>query len=255
MSVVDGLLSSLNVDLRWWSDRLRYPLASSSQRRSVGDVTARFAVETFREFRRVQDFTDEGPVIADLLSYVTDEDTFYDIGANVGTHSCFVGQSAKHVYAFEPHPETAERLRENLRSNDVPATVYQLALGDHEGTAELFRPADTAQQLGTGEFSLLESSESAASWSVDVIPGDVLVSRDQLPTPDVVKIDVEGAELQVIDGLADSLSETRVVYCEVHPEHVAVAAVHDQFDSLGFATELVGKRDGGHSFVRAVREQ
>lgn len=251
--VFNSMLSS-TVDLGWWINRIRYSFASSVQRRSIGDVEAEFTAKTFREFRRLQDFTGEKNVISDILSQVSPDDTFYDIGANVGTHSCFAGQVADHVVAFEPHPDTARRLRENLDRNGVSATTYELALGDHSGTTELVQPEDTTAELGTGEFSILETDQSVESWTVEIIPGDDLIARDDLPTPDVVKIDVEGAELRVIDGLSDGLSGAKVVYCEVHPGQVDVRDVTERLQSLGFTVAKIGTREGGHSFVRGTRE-
>lgn len=242
------------IDLGWWVNRLRYSLASSTQQRSIDGVDAVFTTETFREFRRLQEFTGEESLISDILSQLSATDTFYDIGANVGTHSCFAGKIADHVVAFEPHPETASRLRENLDRNGVSATIYRVALSDHAGTTELVQPENTASELGTGEFSIVNTDRSAQSWTVDVITGDDLIARDELPTPDVAKIDVEGAELEVIDGLADSLSSARVVYCEVHPERAEVRQVIERFRSLGFTVKTLGTREGGHSFVRAVRK-
>lgn len=242
------------VDLGWWFNRFRYALASPVQRRSINGIEAEFAAETFREFRRLQAFTGEKPLISDILSQLSATDTFYDIGANVGTHSCFAGQIANHVVAFEPHPETARRLAENLDRNGISATTYQLALSDHSGTTELVQPENTAPELGTGEFSIVETDGTTQSWTVDVITGDELLSRDDLPTPDVVKIDVEGAELQVIDGMTDVLSSARVIYCEVHPGRAEVQRVTDRVQSLGFTVETMGTREGGHSFVRAIRD-
>jgi len=59
---------------------------------------------------------------------------YYDIGANVGVYTCFAGQHADRVVAFEPHEGTATRLRENVDLNDIDVTVYQTAVADYEGT-------------------------------------------------------------------------------------------------------------------------
>ncbi|SNZ06774.1 methyltransferase, FkbM family [Natronoarchaeum philippinense] len=243
-----------SVDLGWWLNRLRYSFASARQRRSIDGVEAEFVPETFREFRRFQSFTGEEPIISDMISQLSSDDTFYDIGANVGTHSCFAGQVAGNVVAFEPHPETARRLEDNLDRNGVSATTYQLALSDHRGTSQLVLPEETSSDIGSGEFSILETEAEVTSWTVDVIPGDSLIDRDDLPSPDVVKIDVEGAELQVIEGLSTALADARVVYCEVHPQHIDEEDVFDALRSLGFTVERLGTREGGHSFVRALRE-
>lgn len=58
---------------------------------------------------------------------------YYDIGANVGVYTCFAGQHADRVVAFEPHEGTATRLRENVDLNDIDVTVYQTAVADYEG--------------------------------------------------------------------------------------------------------------------------
>ncbi|WP_079892107.1 FkbM family methyltransferase [Halorubrum lacusprofundi] len=73
---------------------------------------------------------------------------YYDIGANVGVYTCFAGQHADRVVAFEPHEGTATRLRENVDLNDIDVTVYQTAVADYEGTASLAHPRRSPQELG-----------------------------------------------------------------------------------------------------------
>lgn len=74
----------------------------------------------------------ERPVLEDLLQSLKPDDVFYDIGANVGTYTCFaaskLGPNA--VVAFEPERKSATRLRENLDLNALDAQVVENALSD-----------------------------------------------------------------------------------------------------------------------------
>jgi len=92
------------------------------------------------------------------------------------------------------------------------------------------------------------------------------LQRATSPEPNVVKIDVEGAEPLVIDGLEDALSfETcRLVYCEVHLPGVdkrpsikdfgaTTDELRDRFEELGFTVEILGDRSGDELFFKAQR--
>jgi methyltransferase, FkbM family len=125
---------------------------------------------------------------------------YYDIGANVGVYTCFAGQHADRVVAFEPHEGTATRLRENVDLNDIDVTVYQTAVADYEGTASLAHPRRSPQELGTGEFSVVPMDDATDVAEIPVTRVDTIVQQEDLPQPTVAKIDVEGAELQVLDG-------------------------------------------------------
>lgn len=243
---------ALDVNLRWWYLRALYELSSDVQSRTIGGVTAEFVPSTFHEYRRVQTLTDEEDVIADIVSELRPHDVFYDIGANIGTHSCFAGRVAATVHAFEPHPETARRLRANLGQNGGEFTVHEVALSDSDGTAELGLPEGDNDELGVGTFTITGSSPTAETWDVSLVAGDSYVDSADIDAPDVVKIDVEGAELGVIDGLRTTLSEARVVYCEVHLDAVTVDDVTSRFDSLGFDSSEISRRDRT-VFVKATR--
>jgi hypothetical protein len=80
------------------------------------------------------------------------------------------------------------------------------------------------------------------------------VETPDVPVPTVVKIDVEGAEVAVLDGLSGTLADgaTRLVYCEIHRDQVADADVVDRLRPHGFEVETVYSRSNV-AFVRAAR--
>lgn len=248
----DWILNALGMD-----DRQRmyigYQFRKLARRysRTIEGTTANFRIETLREYRRIRTLMHEEDVLADLLREVSSDDVFYDIGANIGVYSCFVGQHVDRVIAVEPHGRTATRLRENLAGNDLDAEVYEYALADSTDSVPLSHPRRSPSALGTGEFSLVSYENSISAERVDVISGDELIRREHLPAPTVVKIDVEGAELRTLDGLRETLPSCRIAYVEVHHDHVAIEDVLSELASLGLRAEVFRNR-GNTSFVKAT---
>lgn len=149
----------------------------------------------------------EYELIADLLENVDSEDVFYDIGSNLGLHSKFAGQVCSEVVAFEPYPPNYGRLVDNLSTVPAKVETFRLALSDTEGEVQFSATDGVGQEtgvIGSGELT------------VDTARGDELIAENELAQPDIVKIDVEGAEGLVVSGMRDALANARRVYCEIH---------------------------------------
>lgn len=152
--------------------------------------------------------------------------TVLDIGANVGWYSLIaaqaVGQSGK-VHAFEPRPDTARMLRRTIADNGLEGRiqVWELALDDRDGSERLgWEPASA----NPGHSFLVRQEGAAVADSVAMI-GEVRAAMldTLLPeiAPDVVKIDVEGAEPRVIAGAQRALGRRRpVILSELFPEQL-----------------------------------
>lgn len=219
----------------------------------VAGVQSTFVIETPGEFfATVRQLQLERPVIEDVLARSNPSDVFMDIGANVGIYSCLVGQTVARTIAVEPVASNVEALKRNRDLNDVPCSVQQRALSD----------ADEPVTLEVDRFGLeagLASHRVAGTDELDGVQveasrGDRLTA-DLSATPTVIKIDVEGHELEVIDGLETTLKDScRLMYCELHPWTYengvdSIPKIHDRLRELGFSTELVHERDD----VRFIR--
>lgn len=144
-------------------------------------------------------------------------DTVLDIGANVGAYAVlfaqWVGPSGK-VFAFEPAPESAAVLDNLLALNGCGsvAEVVRLAVSDRSGDA-LFR-ADGS----SGANALLAPGERGSdAVCVTTISIDEFCAARGL-RPRVIKIDTEGAELDVLRGARMTLADPGVaVFVELHP--------------------------------------
>lgn len=250
-----GIHSTL-VDL-YWSVQSR--IHDNVVQLDVADRSASFSVTTPSEHYRFHGPLGEDRVLADLLTEIKSDDVFYDIGANIGLYTCFVGQTlpADQVIAFEPHPTNVEKLRRNLDLNGISANIIQQALSDEEGTAELV--VDSRNEAGAGRHALAVGGE-AETIEIELVTGDTLVAESRIPAPAVLKIDVEGAELNVLRGLKKSIAEScRLCYVEVHPDRIGkyggtAEEIETFFSELGFHTERIYERNDEEYFLKAQSE-
>ncbi len=131
----------------------------------------------------------------------------YDIGANAGIICIEVAHrigDRVSVYAFEPQPSLARVIAVSARLNDLGNVhVYQIMLGRAQGTAELFVPAHSVHA------SMVAPEETSKRLACPIRTVDALVADGALPPPDVVKVDVEGAERDVFAGAAETIRRHR----------------------------------------------
>jgi FkbM family methyltransferase len=148
-----------------------------------------------------------------LAEHVSPGLTVYDVGAHAGFFTLLASRLAGpsgRVFAFEPRPDNVERLHRNIDANRVTnVDVIPAALSDRSGSAAFVMHESTL------EGRLADPGEmSAASVRTEAI--DALV-RDGMAPPDLMKVDVEGAEGGVIRGAARTIDAHRpVMLIEVH---------------------------------------
>lgn len=157
----------------------------------------------------------EGFMLGALQRLVRPGDEVWDIGANIGLYSRVIVQcfGAGHVVAFEPCARNRRLLEENVGVNGCrgKVSVMGCAIGDHDGYAD-FQIDDLTSNTGTldavangsASQSRMQYGLPPAMTKVPIQRIDTLIEKERNPAPDVVKIDVEGAEKMVLDG-ADQL--------------------------------------------------
>lgn len=170
--------------------------------------------------------TNETPVQHALAKRLSSGGVFFDVGANVGFFSLIgsrlVGPGGR-VISFEPAPTMAASLRRNVELNRLTnVTVVEAAVAAAPGEGELM-----VDEHPGGSF--LSSSGGAAGPArrarVRIVSIDDLVERGEVPPPTLVKIDVEGAEAQVLVGMSRTAARhLPAIICEVDDEHQEAAA-------------------------------
>jgi FkbM family methyltransferase len=220
----------------------------STVEHAVGQVKVEFPLEQRWQNDRFL-LLQEPELLKDMMAEVDADDVVYDLGAYVGSQALAAAAATPdgEVVAFEPHPQSYERLKTLVDWSDHDVTTYDVALAAESGTV-----------------SMRDASEPRASiyddegLEVEAVRGDDLVEKQKLPHPTVLKMDVEGAELEVLRGLEEQLSrpECRLVYCELHPRLAPEGqTVPDDvvalLERLGFDCELT--RYGSKDFLKATR--
>ena len=150
----------------------------------------------------------EYPVQSAIASLLRGGDVFYDIGANVGYFTVLAGRlvgPTGAVYAFEPVPSNASIVERNARLNHMEnIETLRVAVSHQTGKSELY----LAHYAGGAALkSAGPPPDLAGSILVDTSSIDDLVKHRRIRPPDVVKIDVEGAELDVLHGMLKVLQE------------------------------------------------
>lgn len=141
--------------------------------------------------------------------YIEDSFIVYDVGAHAGYHSLvcslLTGPLGR-VIAFEPNPDNRESIERQLEANPaLPVTLLPYALGDRCGTGKLNTSLGGAQGFISAERGL----------SVDVRTIDYLITNERIPKPDLIKLDVEGLELEVLSGAVETIKKYRpIILCD-----------------------------------------
>jgi len=164
----------------------------------------------YQSFPSGTDVTDS--VLLAIRPFLAEDAICVDVGANIGLYSLAFAWLAPrgHVYAFEPSPGTFDHLRQNVEENQLGnVEAFQLALGDQaEGTVH-FHEFDffTAGSFAVDDDSFLTSEALGSNYfEAPATTLDAFVAEHGIDRIDLVKIDVEGAELSVLDGAKETLS-------------------------------------------------
>jgi len=179
--------------------------------------------------------------------------TVIDAGANEGVYSVFAARKVGAegtLWAFEPSPREMVRLRDNLALNGLTARLFSCALADIAGEAEL-RLAETehAGHNTLGGFAYAGVG-GAGALRVELQRLDDIVAREGLERLDLLKADVEGAELRLFRGAEATLRRFRPVLLFEASENSLRhqgASRHDllgYLDGLGYQPWIFDSRTG-----------
>jgi FkbM family methyltransferase len=148
-----------------------------------------------------------------LLEAVGAETFVWDVGANIGLYTEKFLAKGAHVVCFEPAPSALEILRTKFATElSERVMIVPAALSDTCGTA----PMSTDGASPTNQLRVGASDEGLVK--VSIMRADDLIRNQRVRSPTVIKIDVEGYELEVLRGFGDLLDskELRAVFIEVH---------------------------------------
>jgi FkbM family methyltransferase len=167
-------------------------------------------------------------VVAVFAELATRSSVVVDVGANVGEYTTVAAARARNggvVLAFEPNPPVYKRLLTNIALNDIGnVQAFENALSNLDGPAKLNIPLDQPG-FDEGWATLTEMAPGRTTRQVEVAQRrlDSVLEELNLAPVDLIKVDVEGAEEEVLEGSSRTLQAGRpAVLVELH--HVDVEA-------------------------------
>jgi len=166
-----------------------------------------------------------------LLHFLRTEDTFFDVGANVGSYTLLAsGVCKSKTISFEPVPQTFEILTQNIILNKLSNLVklINMGVGKETGKLDFVANEDTKNHVAFArDFDKI---------SVDVIKLDDYASFN----PIFIKIDVEGYETEVLNGAIDMLKNPNL--------KAIVIELNGSGERYGYKEESIHKKLISHSF-------
>lgn len=153
-------------------------------------------------------------VLLDEFLERDDCEVFFDVGAHVGIFSLYAAKRLSDgiVHSFEPLEDHVERLRYNIDMNGFEnIKINKTLLSNSSGTGEISVPiaeeSENPLLAGSGGSSTIEPDSSGSYESHTVLQStlDDYVDENDVSDVDLIKVDVEGAELDVLDGGLDTL--------------------------------------------------
>lgn len=199
---------------------------------SDGPYDYRFRCETVREFNRcLKIFIKEPGTVEWIDQNVKSGEIFYDIGANIGVYTILAasrtGKNGR-VYAFEPHGANFARLIDNITANNLQQIVFpnSFALHNKEG---FFHFHYRSGEVGTSDSQLSGSPDTTGEEQATLISElkyattvDHLIGSGEIKAPHHIKIDVDGNELLILEGMTQLLSgahRPRTIQVEMNDPH------------------------------------
>lgn len=187
---------------------------------TTSGVTFRVSDQDANFWKHVNNDTWESSTYRAVASQTTPQTVFLDFGAWIGPISLFAAARGARVYSFEPDPVAASKLRENVALNPELSqriTIVEKAVWPVSGQLTF-----GARHAQGDSMSSIHHKTSDVTWQVDVITPEEAAALVPADSPLFLKIDIEGAEYQVIPEMGDLLTRPKLAaLVSFHPRFVA----------------------------------
>jgi FkbM family methyltransferase len=161
---------------------------------------------------------------------MNENETFVDVGANIGSYSLRIAKDYKNkgvkIVAIEAHPENFKALCRNIRINNFRnVKTINKAASDHKGIINLYERSLGGGRVDSDLYSLYNTTVINQSSFIHPDRKALQIECDTLDsiladhTVDVMKIDIEGAEVLALKGATNSLKHLRKIIVEIHGDN------------------------------------
>ena len=172
----------------------------------------RFEISSRKEKSRVRSLANEKKFIQLILSEIQPGDVAFDVSSCVGMHSLHAALLGAKVVAFEPDPSYRKRLNKNIKINRLKKKIQveNRAVSDRKAKATLYTDGVN------GKSPSLRVVGKQGSITVQSNTLDCAVFQGMLPVPDLVQLDIDGAEIPALRGMKHLLTSEAAPPLLVH---------------------------------------
>jgi FkbM family methyltransferase len=175
-----------------------------------------------------------------MVDAAKNKKVFFDVGANAGYYTVLLSDLVEKVISFEPSQDNALLLQTNVELNNLSnVSIEQKALGPKQGKLK-FRES----KYQKGHSGLVKQGNFDYEVSVDTL--DSYISKNV--APDLIKVDIEGAEADFLRGAKDFLSSSKnlELFIEYHPQNIkafghAPEDIVNLLKEYGFNIEIINE--------------
>lgn len=188
-----------------------------------------------------------------------DNSIFWDIGANVGVYSLYAKKIVKNikVVSFEPSPQNFAILTKNITINKMDNDIIAIPnpLDNENGKISYFIENDFEEAGSKNSFcDKIENTKNANIFKTVSISIDKMISDKYLPTPNYIKIDVDGNENRIIEGAKNTLDITTVrgILIECNKDNDEKKKITNFLNEKNFKlikATIVSKRSGNENLI------
>lgn len=161
--------------------------------------------------------------IRELQKCVLPGDTLFVVGTHIGALLIPLAKRCKEVVGYEANPDTYSYVRLNVQMNDATnVRLYNLAVGDSTRKIEFYqnRSNSGGSKIKPKTDQYFYTYDSPKTIEVPMVSLDEHIHAEQLPSPNGIIMDIEGAEYLALKGMPLALAHARFLYIEYVPHHL-----------------------------------
>lgn len=192
------------------------------------------------------EFETEHNVLPEFYEALSEESVFWDVGAYRGLYSLIASHKIRdgNIISFEP----ADIPRSQLKNNIDSVSANQVQIVDnplYSNTEEVEITMDTTS--GSRTFikgtSNLEERDTNKTVTLQAYSAEDLVTKFNIPSPTILKLDVEGGETSILQGFSEEqINKIKDIFVEVHHIKGKDKSVKRFLSKHGFNIEVINER-------------
>ena len=159
-----------------------------------------------------------------LSALISSEDVVYFLGAHIGTLVVPIARKCQQVIAYEANPDNFTFLNRNILINQLKSVrTFNLAVGDCKRDVSFYKNKINSggSKIKPIKDNFIYNYDNPENIAVPMIDLDSHILSENMPYPDCIIMDIEGAEFYALKGMQVSIQHCKMLYMEYVPHHLS----------------------------------